>query len=55
MFDFKCYLSTQIAALATRNSLPEFLVNSLRDQIIYKFIKERIDLERQEGERLLAA
>jgi hypothetical protein len=37
-----------------RNSLPEFLVNSSQDETLVKFIKERIDLERQEGLRLLA-
>ena len=49
------YPSEQVTALALRNTLPEFLVNSPDDQILVNFIREKIDLDRKEGLRLLAA
>jgi len=49
------YPSEQVTALALKNTLPEFLVNSPDDQILVNFIREKIDLDRKEGLRLLAA
>jgi hypothetical protein len=49
------YPSEQITALAMRNTLPELLVNSSDDLILVNFIRQKIDLDRQEGLRLLAA
>lgn len=49
------YPSEQITATALKNTLPEFLVNSSEDHILAKFITEKIDLDRQEGQKLLAA
>ena len=49
------YPSEQVTALAMRNTLPELLVNSPDDQILVNFIRKKIDLDRQEGLRLLAA
>lgn len=47
--------SEQITALALKNSIPELLVNSSEDQILVNFIRGKIDLHRQEGNKLLAA
>jgi len=44
-----------VTALALRNTLPELLVNSPDDQILVNFIKQKIDLNREEGLRLMAA
>ena len=49
------YPSEQVTALALRNTLPELLVNSPDDPILVNFIRQKIDLDRQEGLRLLAA
>jgi hypothetical protein len=49
------YPSEQITALALKNVLPEFLVNSSDDHILANFIRDKIDLDRQEGTKLLAA
>jgi hypothetical protein len=49
------YPSEQITALALKNTMPEFLVNSPENQIFVKFIRDRIDLNRREGIQLLAA
>jgi hypothetical protein len=49
------YPSEQITACALKNTMPELLVNSPDDQILVQFIREKIDLNRYEGERLLAA
>jgi len=49
------YPSEQVTALALRNTLPELLVNSLDDQILVNFIRQKIDLNRQEGLRLMVA
>jgi hypothetical protein len=49
------YPSEQVTALAMRNTLPELLVNSPDDQILVNFIRQKIDLDRQEGLRLMAA
>jgi hypothetical protein len=43
------YPSEQVTALALRNTLPEFLVNSPDDQILANFIREKLDLDRKEG------
>jgi hypothetical protein len=49
------YPTEQVTAIALRNAIPDFLVNSPDDHILAKFIRERIDVDRQEGMRLLAA
>jgi hypothetical protein len=49
------YPSEQITALALRNMVPELLVNAPEDHILVNFIRDRIDLDRQEGAKLLAA
>lgn len=49
------YPSEQITALALRNMLPQFLVNSPEEHILAKFIRDKIDMQRQEGTMLLAA
>lgn len=49
------YPSEQVTALALRNTLPELLVNSTQDITLVNFIRQKIDLDRQEGLRLIAA
>jgi len=49
------YPSEQVTALAMRNTLPELLVNSPDEQILANFIRQKIDLNRREGLRLMAA
>jgi len=49
------YPSEQVTALALRNTLPKLLVNSPEDAILVNFIRQKIDLDRQEGLRLIAA
>jgi hypothetical protein len=44
-----------VVAIALRHSLPAFLADSPRDHILAEFIRERIDLSRREGARMLAA
>ena len=46
--------SEQVVAIALRNTLPEFLCDSDKDQIFTKFLHERIDLSRAEGIGLAA-
>ena len=46
--------SEQVTAIALRNNLPEFLVDSSHDSILKKFLLERIDPCRLEGLRLVA-
>jgi len=46
--------SEQVVAIALRHSLPLFLADSSQTQPLVKFIRERIDLERAEGLRLVA-
>jgi hypothetical protein len=46
--------SEQVTAIALRNSLPEFLVDSSHESIFKKFLLERIDPCRSEGLRLVA-
>jgi len=46
--------SEQLTAIALRNCLPEFLVDSSHDSIFKKFLLERIDPCRAEGLRLVA-
>lgn len=43
-----------VVAIALRHSLPLFLAAAPQDHILAKFIRERIDLSRQEGLRLVA-
>lgn len=47
--------SEMVTALAMKNTLPELLVNSPQDHILVNFIRQKIDLDRKEGLRLLAA
>lgn len=46
--------SEQVTAIALRNTLPEFLADDEKTSIWTKFLRERIDLERTEGIRLIA-
>lgn len=46
--------SEQVVAIALRNTLPEFLADDEKASIWTKFLRERIDLERTEGIRLIA-
>jgi hypothetical protein len=46
--------SEQVTAIALRNTLPEFLADDQKAPILTKFLRERIDLERTEGIRLIA-
>jgi hypothetical protein len=46
--------SEQVAAIALRNTLPELLAGSAKTSIFVKFLRERIDLARTEGIRLVA-
>ena len=46
--------SEQVAAIALRNSLPEFLAGPAKTSILVKFLRARIDLSRAEGIRLVA-
>lgn len=46
--------SEQVTAIALRNSLPEFLADDAKTPIWVKFLREKIDLERTEGFRLIA-
>lgn len=49
------YPSEQVTALALRNTLPELLVNSTQDITLVNFIRQKIDSDKQEGLRLIAA
>lgn len=46
--------SEQVAAIALRNALPEFIADSSESNILAKFLRERIDVSRAEGLRMLA-
>jgi hypothetical protein len=46
--------SEQVAAIALRNTLPEFLATAAKTSILVKFIRDRIDLSRSEGTGLAA-
>ena len=46
--------SEQVVMLALRNTLPEFLAGSPPDDTLQKFIREKVDLTRAEGLRLVA-
>ena len=46
--------SEQVAAIAMRNTLPEFLAGFAKISILVKFIRDRIDLSRTEGNSLVA-
>lgn len=46
--------SEQVVAIALRNTLPEFLSDDENAPIWTKFLRDRIDLERTEGIRLVA-
>jgi hypothetical protein len=46
--------SEQVAAMALRNTLPDFLADPDTAAIFAKFLQARIDLSRAEGTRLVA-
>lgn len=46
--------SEQVVAIALRHTLPEFLADGEKPSIFTKFLRERIDLTRTEGIRLIA-
>ena len=46
--------SEQVTAIALRNTLPELLAGSAKTAILTKFLRDRIDLGRSEGSRLVA-
>jgi hypothetical protein len=46
--------SEQVTAISLRNSLPEFLASAAKTSILVKFIRDRIDLSRSEGNTLAA-
>jgi hypothetical protein len=46
--------SEQVAAIAMRNTLPEFIADSSESNTLAKFLSERIDVSRAEGLRMLA-
>lgn len=46
--------SEQVTAIAMRNTLPEFIADSKESTIFTKFLRERIDVSRAEGLRMLA-
>jgi len=46
--------SEQVAAIALRNALPEFLADTDEASIFTKFLRDRIDVGRAEGMRLVA-
>jgi hypothetical protein len=46
--------SEQVAAIALRNTLPEFLAAAAKTSILVKFIRDRLDLSRSEGTGLAA-
>jgi len=46
--------SEQVTAIAMRNSLPEFIAGSAKPSIFKEFLRERIDISRSEGNRLMA-
>jgi len=46
--------SEQVAAIAMRNTLPEFLASTAQATILVKFLRDRLDLSRAEGTSLAA-
>ena len=46
--------SEQVAAVAMRNTLPEFLAGTAQTAILVKFLRDRLDLSRAEGTSLAA-
>jgi len=46
--------SEQVAAIALRNTLPELLAGPAKTAILAEFLRDRIDLQRTEGIRLVA-
>ena len=46
--------SEQVAAIALRNTFPEFLASSAKTTIFTKFLRDRLDLSRTEGINLAA-
>jgi hypothetical protein len=47
-------VAEQVAAVALRNTLPEFLATAAKTLILVKFIRDRLDLSRTEGTSLAA-
>jgi hypothetical protein len=46
--------SERVVAIAMRNVFPEFLAGSTQDDTLVEFIREKIDLERTEGLKMVA-
>lgn len=46
--------SERVVAVAMRNIFPEFLAGSLKDDTLAQFIREKIDIERAEGLKMVA-
>ena len=46
--------SEQVVAIALRHTLPEFLASTTKPSILVKFIRDRLDLSRTEGNSLAA-
>ena len=46
--------SEQVAAIAMRNTLPEFLAGAAKTATLVKFLRDRLDLSRSEGNSLAA-
>jgi hypothetical protein len=46
--------SERVVAIALRNIFPEFLAGSTQDNTLVEFIREKIDLERSEGLKMVA-
>ena len=46
--------SEQVVAIALRHTLPEFLASTAKPSILVKFIRDRLDLSRTEGNSLAA-
>ncbi len=46
--------SEQVVAIAMRHALPEFIAGARKNSIFVKFLRDRIDLSRTEGIRLVA-
>ncbi len=46
--------SEQVAAIAMRHALPEFIASAAKTSIFVKFLRDRLDLSRSEGINLAA-
>ena len=46
--------SEHVTAIAMKNTIPEFIADSIKTTILAKFLRKRIDISRTEGARLFA-